>query len=134
MTPQVRVHRPHGVIPKISVRKRTVVDYQPSWLLFGAPAALVWAARRRARSEVELPVTAGSATASPAATSPVGTPSVDLPPGPADTGRSGRRRPVQIVVVSLSRLRRKPISSQDLDDVSDFAPHDPSTTVGQSSD
>jgi CBS domain-containing protein len=49
MFPEVNVHTPSGVrlLPKLAVRQRTVVDYQPSLLLLAAPAALLLASRRR---------------------------------------------------------------------------------------
>jgi CBS domain-containing protein len=48
--PEVKVHAPHGVFPKVTVRSRTVLDYQPSWLLLAAPALMVLGRRRRAAS------------------------------------------------------------------------------------
>ncbi len=32
MRPEITVHRARGLRPKVVVQKRTVVDYQPSWL------------------------------------------------------------------------------------------------------
>lgn len=47
MSPAISVHRPRGLLPKVVVQKRTVVDYQPSWLLLLIPALAVLRARRR---------------------------------------------------------------------------------------
>lgn len=49
MFPEVRVHAPRGarLVPKLVVRRRTVLDYQPSLLLLAVPAVLVMASRRR---------------------------------------------------------------------------------------
>ena len=46
MFPEVKVHAPRGVLPKVAVRQRTVLDYQPSWLLLAVPAVLVLRSRR----------------------------------------------------------------------------------------
>ena len=54
MFPQLTVHRPRGVLPKVAVQKRTLVDYQPSWWVVAIPAFLVLrAARRRSRSAAD---------------------------------------------------------------------------------
>ena len=45
MFPEVKVHVPRGVLPKLAVRQRTVLDYQPSWLLLAVPAVLVLRSR-----------------------------------------------------------------------------------------
>lgn len=47
MSPEITVHRPRGVLPKVVVQKRTVVDYQPSWLLIAIPALAVVRLTRR---------------------------------------------------------------------------------------
>ena len=46
MFPEVKVHAPRGVLPKVAVRQRTVLDYQPSWLLLAVPAVLALRSRR----------------------------------------------------------------------------------------
>ena len=40
MLPEITVHRPRGVLPKVAVHQRTVIDYQPSWLLLAIKAAI----------------------------------------------------------------------------------------------
>lgn len=91
MTPEITVHRPHGVLPKVSVQKRTVIDYQPSWLLLAIPTLVVvrsWRKRRKARSEAP------------------DQPPVELPEG--SQSPAGRwRRPVQVVVLAVPRGRRR---------------------------
>ena len=51
MWPQISIHRPQGLLPKVAVGKRTVIDYQPSWLLLAIPTTLLAlrAARRKLR-------------------------------------------------------------------------------------
>lgn len=41
VAPQIIVHRPRGVLPRVDVHKRTSIEYQPSWLLLLVPAVLV---------------------------------------------------------------------------------------------
>ena len=89
MLPEITVHRPHGVVPKLVVRKRTVVDYHPSWLLLALPVVAVAAAARRRSGPKTRPVQPG--TSAPG----------DTAPAP----RRGRRR---VVIVRLARLRRRP--------------------------
>ena len=92
MSAQITVHLPHGIVPKIAVNKKTVVDYQPSWLLLAVPAMVLWRAMRRT------------------APTPGATPrdlSTDRPDLAASSG--GRRwSPTRVVVVPLGRLRRRP--------------------------
>lgn len=91
MFPEIKIHRPHGFVPKIAVRKRTVVEYQPSWLLLALPMAAVLAARRKKSPAQTRPATAN-----------------DLPDAapPAPPARRQSRRPV--AVLRLVRLRRRP--------------------------
>jgi CBS domain-containing protein len=69
MFPEVKVHAPRGVLPKVAVRQRTVLHYQPSWLLLAVPAVLVLRSRRsktRARAgstAASSPGPSGGATA-----------------------------------------------------------------------
>jgi hypothetical protein len=56
MLPEITVHRPRGVLPKLTVHQRTVVDYQPSWLLLAIPATIaVLRAKRKSRAQAEPP-------------------------------------------------------------------------------
>ena len=61
MFPEINVHAPRGVrlLPKLAVRQRTVVDYQPSLLLLAAPAVLLLASRRR-KARTPAAATSGS--------------------------------------------------------------------------
>lgn len=94
MLPEIIVHRPRGVLPKLAVRQRvvTVVDYQPSWVLLAIPAVAVLRARKRSRVRAEPPP-------------------VSAAPDIAEVGAAptSRRRPVQVLVASMSRLRRRPM-------------------------
>ena len=92
MFPEITVHRPRGVVPRLAVRKRVVVDYQPSWLLLALPVVAVAASRRR------------QAAAQPSTTQPA--------------PRSGRRR---LAVVRLVRLRRRPGGGEPVVEVTDVA-------------
>lgn len=75
MFPEVKVHSPRGVFPRLAVRQRTVVHYQPSWLLVAVPAVVGLAARRRkARAQA------------------AGTPASSPGTGAQASGRGGRRR------------------------------------------
>ena len=91
MFPKITIHRPHGVVPKVAVRKRTVVEYRPSWLLLALPIVAILAARRmksRAQTRTAQPGTdTGTADAAT--------------PAPRRGGR-------QVVIVRLARLRRRP--------------------------
>ena len=51
MLPEIKVHTPRGLLPRVAVRQRRVIDYQPSWLLVAIPAALLVARRRRSRAQ-----------------------------------------------------------------------------------
>ena len=103
MFPEITVHRPRGVVPSVAVRKRTVVDYQPSWLLLALPTVAVLAARRKK---------------SRAQTRPVQPETDDGTPGAAvPAPRQGRR---QVVIVRLARLRRRP-GSPTIVEVADVA-------------
>lgn len=95
MLPKIQVHRPSGIVPKVSVRKRTTIDYRPSWLLVALPAlAAVKALRSKTSS---------------------GAKHADVPQGEQMEGAepygepdsAARRRPV-IVLVSAVRRRRRP--------------------------
>lgn len=100
MFPEITVHRPRGVLPRFAVRRRTVVDYQPSWLLLLLPAAAVLATRKsKSRAQTR--------SAQPAA-------GTDLP---GEAPRRGRR---QVVPVRLARIRRRP-GSPPADEVTDVA-------------
>ena len=56
MLPEITVHRPRGVLPRLTVHQRTVVDYQPSWLLLAIPATIaVLRAKRNPRARAEPP-------------------------------------------------------------------------------
>ena len=91
MIPEITVHRPRGVVPKVAVRQRTVVEYQPSWLLLALPAVAILASRRKAS-------TAQSTSAQPG-------PDLGTQDAATAAPRRGRRR---VVVVRLARLRRRP--------------------------
>lgn len=102
MFPEIRVHRPRGVVPKVAVRKQTVVEYQPSWLLLAVPAVTILAARRRktrtpANPAPANPAQSGTVEVTPAATTSARGADTE-PPAP-------RRRRTQ--VVRLARLRRR---------------------------
>lgn len=103
MFPEIAVHRPRGVVPKVAVRKRTVLECQPGWLLLAVPAVLALrAAGRKTREQAQAKGQAESAQPAPA-------PAAADMPDPVPAPRSRRRhRPAQLVAVPLSRLRRKP--------------------------
>ena len=94
MLTKITVRRPRGVVPKVTVRRRTVVEYQPSWLLLAVPVAVVAARRKRSRAQI-----------SPEQTTPVRT-----SPGPDAQTPSpvSRRKRAGVLVVRLARLRRRP--------------------------
>lgn len=96
MFPEITIHRPHGVVPKVAVRKRTVVEYQPSWLLLAVPTVAVLAARRKKSRAQTRP--AQTRPAQPAS-------GTDLPDAAPAAPRRGRR---QVALVRLARLRRRP--------------------------
>ena len=91
MLPEITVHRPHGVVPRLTVRKRTVVDYHPSWLLLALPAVAVAAAARKRSGAQTRPAQPGTGAGTPSAAAPA--------------PRRGRRG---VVIVRLARLRRRP--------------------------
>jgi len=98
MLPEITVHRPRGVLPKVAVGKRTTVDYQPSWLLLAVPAlALLRTRRRKSRAQ-----TAGQQQ-----------PLADVSdPTPPPTPRWRRR--AQVLVVAVPRGRRRAGASDTL--------------------
>lgn len=96
MKPEITIHRPRGVLPKLAIQKRTAVDYQPSWLVVAIPTlAALRAMRRRSRKqdyEEQQPQFADDS---------------ELP-------RSRFRR-AQVVLVAVPRVRRsRRTSSSDL--------------------
>lgn len=91
MFPEIQIHRPHGVVPKVAVRKRTVVEYQPSWLLLALPTVAVLAAKRKKSRAQTRPAQPATDT--------------DLPDAAPPAPRQGRR---QVAVLRLARLRRRP--------------------------
>lgn len=93
MSPEITVHRPRGVLPKVVVQKRTVVDYQPSWLLIAIPALVVLRARRR-KSQAQHDVPQHATGGEPELAS-------------APTGRSWRRGQVVVGGVPRPRFRRR---------------------------
>jgi hypothetical protein len=91
MRPEMIIHRPRGVLPKVAVERRTVVDYQPSWLLLALPAvAVVRARRRKTRMQAEQPAEATADLADP-------------PTQPS----SRWRRPTQVVVFAVPGRRSR---------------------------
>lgn len=48
MFPELTIRRPSGPLPRVAVHRRTVVEYQPGWLLLALPVVLLLASRRRA--------------------------------------------------------------------------------------
>lgn len=93
MLPKINVHRPHGVVPKLSIRKRTVIDYRPSWLLLAVPAlALIKARSRRSTENVDQSAPARSGDG-------------DGDGSISTTGSGGRRRRA-VVIISAVRRRR----------------------------
>lgn len=137
--PQVRVHRPHGALPTVAVRKRTVLDYEPGWLLLAAaPALLALRSARKGRSTSDTgsssvrPVPSSGSTGTTSTTGTTGTTGTLGDAGTTGTtgttglgqpgdltsdARASRRRPVQVVVVSLTRLRRRPVTTEELHQV-----------------
>lgn len=57
MLPEISVHRPRGLVPHLTVRRRTVVDYSPGWLLLAVPVVGALRARRRRGSAQQAPTT-----------------------------------------------------------------------------
>ena len=51
MFPDLRVHAPRGVTPRLKVRRKTVIDYQPSWLLLALPAVALAVRSRKSRAQ-----------------------------------------------------------------------------------
>jgi hypothetical protein len=93
MLPEISVHRPRGVWPKVAVQKRTVVDYQPSWLLVAIPAlAALSAGRRRSKRSAEVSEQRG-----------VDSEDTTTPSTPR------RRGPAQMAFVAVPRRRRRPV-------------------------
>ena len=90
MLPEITVHRPRGVLPKVAVHQRTVIDYQPSWLLLAIPAAIaVLVAQRKSRARAE----------------PLQQSATDIAEG--TTSSTPRRwRPAQVVLVVSPLARR----------------------------
>lgn len=105
MLPEITVRRPQGVLPRVTVRQRTVVEYQPSWLLLAVPVASVLAARRR-RSRAQISETQTRQRTGSEQTSPAPTSSAQS--GPGAPVPEPRRRRLGLVVVRLTRLRRRP--------------------------
>ena len=94
MSAQITVHRPRGIVPKIAVGRKTVVDYQPELV----------AARCSRDSSL-----AGEENRPYPGTTPrdLSTDRPDLAASPA-----GRRlRPTRVVVVPLGRLRHRPAAA-----------------------
>lgn len=109
MFPEITVHRPQGVVPKLAVRKRTIVEYQPSWLLLVVPALAVLGVRRKK---------------SHGQTKPSQSSRADVP-DPATASKPRRRRPVQVGLVTVARLRRRPGGPAAPDDVIVVSPVTP---------
>ena len=113
--PQVTVHRIRGLIPKVTVRRRIVVDYQPSWLVVAVPAALaLWSVvARRKRSAAARASASSSASASMATPDSAGVlaspaPLLNVSPMAVPTVTPGqRRRPAKIVVLKITGMRRR---------------------------
>lgn len=101
MLPTVKVHRPRGVLPKVSLRKRTVVDYQPSWLLLAVPA-LALAARRRSSGQDE------DTSSTPGRRSRTEVSGLPDSSAPAQDGRRRRR----VLIISAVRRRRNGVNDE----------------------
>lgn len=99
MLPAVNIHRPRGIVPKVTVRKRTTLDYQPSWLLLALPALAAVKALRSGSSSDETQQETQQET-------PQGEPMGGFEPYGEPDG-AARRRPV-VVLVSAVRRRRRP--------------------------
>ena len=98
MFPEVTVHRPRGVLPKMAVQKRTLVDYQPSWLIVAVPALVALRAkRRRSRAQGDEQQQLQLAES-------------------GEPAKSRWRRPAQVVVVAVPRVRGRRRSSASEDD------------------
>ena len=115
MLPEITVHRPRGVLPKLTVHQRTVVDYQPSWLLLAIPAAIaVLPANRKSRARAEPPEQSAA----------------DIAEG--TTSSTPRRwRPAQVVLVvsPLARRHRRQMSRTAVPE-RDVVGNAPATTSG----
>ncbi len=93
MNPEITIHRPRGLLPKVAVDNRTVVDYQPSWLLVGIPALVIWRARKRKSQQASRPPQEPSAELQDSVTT--SSPRWRRSPRvPAFTGAGLRKRPV----------------------------------------
>lgn len=98
MLPEIVVHRPRGFLPRLVVRKRTVLEYQPSWLLLALPVLAV-PVRARYKSPRR-----------PAA------PQLTVAQDAADlVAHERRRRPVRVVLVSVVRRRSPPAATAGKD-------------------
>ena len=95
MLPEIIVHRPRGVLPKVAVYQRTVVDYQPSWLLAIPATIAVLRATRNSRAGAE-PRQQSAADIAEGTTS--------------STPRRWRPARVVLVVSPLARRHRRPMS------------------------
>lgn len=107
MLPEINVRRPSGLraMPKVAVRQRKVIDYEPSWMLLAVPALLALRSRRRKAG--------AKAASSPAPQAEA------YPSGAVDTTVSAppqRRRARQIIIIPVARLRRRPGGRIDLDE------------------
>lgn len=94
MSLQLIVHRPRGVLPRL--RRRTVVEYQPSWLLLALPALVVL---RRVRSQSSSPASPGPDARPPGSSSET--------PGSSAPAQLRRRRRPAVGLVAIARLRRR---------------------------
>lgn len=104
MLPEIKLHRPRGFLPKVSVRERTVVDYQPSWLLLALPALGLLFARRMGTS----PSHAGSSSSAESGGESRQARGGGSSGGGASTGHSGaapRRRRTVLILSAVPRRR-----------------------------
>ena len=115
MLPEITVHRPRGVLPKLTVHQRTVVDYQPSWLLLAIPATIaVLRAKRKSRARAEPPQQYAT----------------DIAEGTtSSTPRRWRPARVVLVVSPLARRHRRQ-TSQTAVPQGDVVRNAPATTSG----
>jgi hypothetical protein len=115
MLPEITVHRPRGVLPKLTVHQRTVVDYQPSWLLLAIPATIaVLRATRNSRAGAE-PRQQSAADIAEGTTS--------------STPRRWRPARVVLVVSPLARRHRRQASRTAVPE-GDVVGNAPATTSG----
>ena len=115
MLPEITVHRPRGVLPKVAVHQRTVIDYQPSWLLLAIKAAIVvLLAKRKSRARAEPPQQSAA----------------DIAEGTTSSAPL-RWRPSQVVLVvpSLARRHRRQMSRTAVPE-RDVVGNAPATTSG----